>query len=339
MYSTCLFCKAHLGSNEALDAFPVGRRLAFDSSQGRLWVVCPQCSRWNLSPLEERWEAIEQCERHFSSTRRRISTDNIGLARVGEGVDLVRIGRPLRPEFAAWRYGSQLLRRRHRHRVEQVLSHGVGASLWVGAVPIVWPVVLPWMAYDFFRSNQVVAWVPGAEKEVLAVSRKQVRKARLLPSDSPGGWVLRIKHGRGETELSGAHALRMAGLVLPHVNREGAAAAQVNTAVEELERAGGAAALFQAAARQLERDRYMGVVAYDYRIQKAPMEIRLALEMAAHEQAEQRALEGELHMLEEAWKEAEEIAAIADSLLIPASVNEMLQRLRLRSGASGGEQS
>ena len=42
---------------------------------------------------------------------------------------------------------------------------------------------------------------------------------------------------------------------------------------------------------------------------------RLALEMAANEDAERRALRGELEQLEEAWREAEEIAAIADHLL------------------------
>ena len=58
MYSTCIFCHAGLGSNEAIEHFPVGRRLAFDAAKGRLWVVCSACERWNLSPLEERWEAI-----------------------------------------------------------------------------------------------------------------------------------------------------------------------------------------------------------------------------------------------------------------------------------------
>jgi len=48
----------------------------------------------------------------------------------------------------------------------------------------------------------------------------------------------------------------------------------------------------------------------------------LALEMAAHEETERRALEGELEHLEMAWREAEEIAAIADRLpdqALPAS--------------------
>jgi hypothetical protein len=42
---------------------------------------------------------------------------------------------------------------------------------------------------------------------------------------------------------------------------------------------------------------------------------QLAVEMALHEESERRALEGELAALEAAWKEAEEIAHIADSLL------------------------
>jgi len=63
MYATCLFCHSGLGKNEVVEEFPVGRRLAFDAANGRLWVVCGACGRWNLSPLEERWEAIETCER------------------------------------------------------------------------------------------------------------------------------------------------------------------------------------------------------------------------------------------------------------------------------------
>jgi hypothetical protein len=47
---------------------------------------------------------------------------------------------------------------------------------------------------------------------------------------------------------------------------------------------------------------------------KLPLVDRLALEMAANEDAERRAMEGELTVLEAAWREAEEIAAIADTL-------------------------
>ena len=114
MYSTCLFCNQSLGSNEVVEAFPVGRRLAFDQRRGRLWVVCRKCEKWNLTPLEERWEAIETCERFFRDAKKRVSTDNIGLAKLNEGLELVRIGESQLPEFAAWRYGDQFGRRRRR---------------------------------------------------------------------------------------------------------------------------------------------------------------------------------------------------------------------------------
>ena len=81
MFSTCLFCHGGLGKNEVVEHFPVGSRLAFDSARGRLWAVCPQCRRWNLSPLDERWEAIDECERLFRGTRARTSTDATAASR------------------------------------------------------------------------------------------------------------------------------------------------------------------------------------------------------------------------------------------------------------------
>lgn len=111
MYSTCLFCNNSLGTNESIEQFPIGRRLAFDEAKGRLWVVCKKCERWNLSPIETRWEAIEEAERAFRATKLRVSTDNIALAQLKDGTELVRIGKPPRIEFAAWRYGDQFGKR------------------------------------------------------------------------------------------------------------------------------------------------------------------------------------------------------------------------------------
>ena len=125
MYTTCIFCQSDLGRNEAIEEFPVGRRLAFDGGRGRLWVVCRRCERWNLSPLDTRWEAIEACERAFETTRMRVASDNIGLAKLKEGLELVRVGDPVRQEFAAWRYGDQFGRRRRR---AALITGAVGAA-------------------------------------------------------------------------------------------------------------------------------------------------------------------------------------------------------------------
>jgi hypothetical protein len=58
--------------------------------------------------------------------------------------------------------------------------------------------------------------------------------------------------------------------------------------------------------------------------------------MAAHEDSERRALEGELHLLEEAWQQAEEVAAIADDMFLPESVETELARLRAARDSDAG---
>jgi hypothetical protein len=58
---------------------------------------------------------------------------------------------------------------------------------------------------------------------------------------------------------------------------------------------------------------------------------RLALEMALHEEAERAAMEGELQSLEDAWREAEEIAAISDSLLLPQTVDQAFEDIKRRT--------
>ena len=113
MYTTCLHCQHDLGRNESLELFPVGRRLAFDQAKGRLWVICTNCGRWNLTPMEERWEAIEGCEKLFRDTVLRASTDNIGLAKLTSGLELIRVGQPQFPEYASWRYADKFRRRRN----------------------------------------------------------------------------------------------------------------------------------------------------------------------------------------------------------------------------------
>ena len=147
MYSACIHCHAALGSNESIEAFPTGRRLSFDPAKGRLWVICPGCRRWNLTPLEERWEAIEECERHFRDTRLRVSTDEVGLARVRSGVELVRIGRPLRGEMAAWRYGDQFGRRRRSALIKVGIGAGVVGAALIGGVAagVITGVPLGWL--------------------------------------------------------------------------------------------------------------------------------------------------------------------------------------------------
>jgi hypothetical protein len=327
MYSTCLFCNADLGRNEVIEHFPVGRRLAFDSARGRLWVVCRRCERWNLSPLEERWEAVEECERAFESTRLRVSTENVGLARLREGLELVRIGAPRRPEMAAWRYGDQFGRRRRRAFLRAGLGLGAigavvvgGAAAGVGVIGGWW-----WMGRGLVdravhgSPNAVVARlpVPGGLEEI---RRRELENVRLVGGAGPAGFSLLIDRRRDALEFRGVEAMRAAGALMVPLNRFGGTRRQVESAVELLDEAGDPVRFFADVAGRRTRGRVSpGKLAYP---------VRLALEMAAHEEQERRALEGELAALEAAWRQAEEIAEISDSLLLPESIGDWMKRLR-----------
>ncbi|MDP9278960.1 MAG: hypothetical protein M3P00_06020, partial [Gemmatimonadota bacterium] len=200
MYSTCIFCHTGLGANEAVEHFPVGRRLAFDAAKGRLWVVCRKCERWNLTPVEERWEAIEECERSYRETKLRVSTDHIGLARLAEGLELVRIGKPQRPEFAAWRYGDQFGRRRRNYIIQ-----GAAAVAGVATIPFIGPVLglsigaaggnlfqLANLSYSLYASRRVVARVRDTDGSVLLVRARDAHETVMLPPTSREAWGLRV---------------------------------------------------------------------------------------------------------------------------------------------------
>ena len=359
MYATCLFCNGDLGRNQVIEAFPVGRRLAFDAAKGRLWVVCRRCERWNLTPLEERWEAIEACEREFANTKLRVSTDEVGLARLREGLELVRIGAPQRPEMAAWRYGDQFGRRRRRHFafvVGGVAVAGVAVVagpmmglIGAGAVSPMVNLLNTGMA--LYRSK-VVVHVPDATGGTFRTRLADLPKVRLLTEGDE--LVMRIRaaqvrvgfpgapaipwyrYNRGETrELRGEAAIRAAGAILPRMNQSGGSARDVQEAVRLLEDVPSMERLFVTAAASTNGRRAFHPVRNA--LKSVPIQQRLALEMAAHEETERRALEGELHILEAAWREAEEIAHIADDMFLPASVDEALARLKRERDARDDE--
>ena len=330
MYTTCMFCNRPLGSNDVLEHFPVGRRLAFDAERGRLWVVCRKCERWNLSPIEERWEAVEMCERFFQETRVRVSTENVGLAKHREGLELVRIGRPLRQEFAAWRYGDQFGRRRKR-----ALMYGVGGAVVVGGVVVGGAAVgLISGAVLAQSGNFVNLWMNGRvlvrlrtdDERLIKLKRIDLLGTRLRPSDGSDGYRLEVRKGKKKEWFEGPEAERFVGLIMPRMNHMGGKGRTVQDAVGEIEHHGHPDRFLEDV---VTGDRFRdkkGVPGY---VNKMPVPTKLALEMALHEEQERRALEGELWRLERAWEEAEEIAAISDDLLLPTGTGEFLERHRV----------
>jgi hypothetical protein len=325
MYATCLFCNTHLGRNDVVAQFPVGKRLAFDPAKGRLWVVCPQCRQWNLTPVEERWEAIEDCERRFRDAKRRVSTGEIGLAKL-PGIELIRIGSPMLPELAAWRFGSRLRQRRQRALLIGGAAALVAGGIIVGGIStgIITsvPIVFVWNGRFLARQLQnrrVVARIPDRAGQVLTVRGRGAFNSRFLEGVGTSAWRLDLAHEGGRRILEGPEAVRATGQLLAGVNRFGGNSAEIDKAIEFLEAAKRPDEIFSIMARRQ--------TALAPGIAGLPRTIRLALEMAAHDEAERRAMEGELQELAEAWRRAEEIAAIADNLLLPPSVEAFFRRL------------
>jgi hypothetical protein len=354
MYAHCIFCYADLGANEAIERFPVGRRLAFDPAKGRLWVVCRRCERWNLTPLEERWEAIEEAERRFRDTRRRVSTEHVGLARLPEGLELVRIGRPQRPEFAAWRYGDQFGRRRRQLALRGGAVAAGATALLVGGPLLGAAAGTVFLTANLLGNVAAVALakrsellLPHPEGGQLHLTLNQLHEVRLLARPDAGwalevpfashrlesdGWWEKLRKTQnmtmGRVTVEGPAAERIAGKLLPRINGRGASPTKVSEAVAFMEGVGDPARLFGHAASRTREWGYQQRWGDTGALRFLPQPVRLALEMAAHEDAERRAMEGELAALEAAWAEAERIAAIADDLLLPAGVEGKLRAMK-----------
>jgi hypothetical protein len=300
------------------------------------------CGRWNLSPIEERFEAIEACERLYRNTTVRVSTDNIGLARLSEGLELVRIGKPLRPEFAAWRYADEFFSRRHRAKLMAgvTVAAGAGASVGLGAVlaPITiaagsasivaFPAVVMAMiglpvwgtavAKEYLQFDRVIGRF-RVGKRLITVRAKHAKSVDLGFQD--GDAMLGLQHDRGYVTFTGTRAVHATSVLLANANRGGASGRTVQSAVQLIEASGDSSGyLTTASLRNGWRSMKVVSVLADYR-QLGPMNLspteRLALEMAVHEETERRAAEGELEALRAAWEEAERIAAIVDGELTP----------------------
>lgn len=361
MYSTCLFCAGPLGRNESLEHFPVGRRLAFDAVKGRLWVVCPSCARWNLTPLEARWEAIEEAERAYRNTRERAATENIGLAKLREGTELVRIGQPQLPEFAAWRYG-RIFRQRFAkwqfvswggmaaslaHSGSQLLANrSIGPALfstpaWTIGSSLV---VMSGAAYIVRQQYRQRAIVRDAQGNWLRLRAGHVKGSFIAADPAQSAWSLVLRHvrrpagrgGRNEeqlpstsernyTMLSGDHAMRALTKLLPIVNRAGSSEPIVKMSVDLVTEFPNLQPILAGASANGKRPM---VSRGANPLSSVSPVLLLALEMSLHEADERRAIEGELRTLEERWREAEEIAAIADRMLLPAFIDDRLRRMR-----------
>lgn len=369
MYATCTFCYDPLGANAELERFPVARRVAFDPAKGCLWAICPACAGWNLAPLEDRWEAVEECERRFRGTTLRYSSGRIGLAWLPGDLELIRIGEALRPEVAAWRYGKVLARRpppgtrlmrlatELAARAVERLAHRRGtARLDMRAT--VSRALVAWRGARVMDLVRLPDAAGGTDVPLAVVRFRHLVGAELVRPAPGRPWALHVAHDLGSLTIGGDEGIQAAARLLAIINRTGhaggfapellvSAARKVDESAlpdsyfnrvlaialsTDWGRAADAApgrgrdvAALERASSDVERlvSRLTGRTFWGHggigseprtALLEIPLVDRLALEMAAHEESERRALDGELAELAAAWREADEIATIADAL-------------------------
>jgi hypothetical protein len=201
----------------------------------------------------------------------------------------------------------------------------VGAGLIIGGVATgiltSVPFVFVWNGRRLARwvyGNRVIAQIPDGSNIPLTVRYHHLASSRLSPAPF-GRWKLAINHDFGMRIFHDDQALVPARRLLAGMNTFGGTRAQLDSAVDLL-------------AGVKDANEYFGQVVTNYRsglengLDALPVTVRLALEMAAHEESERRAMEGELAELAEAWRQAEEIAAIADNMFLPPSVDAFFRR-------------
>jgi hypothetical protein len=178
--------------------------------------------------------------------------------------------------------------------------------------------------------------------------RHLIRAELVRPNNREDPWRLDVPHDTGVLTLRGIDGLRVAGKLLAALNTRWPSEETVGLAVRKLEDAGQLDGYFHRVISLAMRTRWGRVEHAPVVVPASPWTTtealalyitnrsfwsrggigsesrtplprintvdRLALEMAANEDVERRALDGELAELEAAWREAEEIAAIADQL-------------------------
>ena len=289
--NTCIHCDAKLGQNLLLPEFPVGRKLAFDPVDARLWAVCPKCQRWNLSWLDdsERRAAVARLDQYFAATPSKTSTSGIGIAEVGK-TQLIRIGAAPWAAFASWRYGRRLIGRWRQWLFGAFVT--LPFVIWLWTQPgkqffdqnnLTFALILFIVLLYAWHTVMRMALPNGATGKVRA---EFAQSSAVMVSES--GWSLFVEHEKGVAEVHGKEALRALALMLPFINHRGATRKQVDQAIATIEAHGGPERFVS---ETLSPRRLSAGL---HQLKSLANVVRVALEIAVNEEAEKAALRGDL---------------------------------------------
>ena len=303
------------------------------------------------------------CEKLYHDTVLRRSTGEVGLARLPSGLELVRIGRPVFPEYADWRYGERFKRRKWISRATNVVGLGamvgliwglpaVTAAAGFGAVGGNWA----YQAWAGWRRRVKARRVIGSyytsfdrpPEQLLGVHLEQLTIEAIIPVawrlELPKvelNWlemkvqrnyrhsVLGVKWGElpNPLQVAPGDETRLLSSTIHHINASGGTGQTVRDALEVYDADRGD--LF----RRVGNTVHAGGKGHRMLVSSLPAPIRLALEIQLAERRDTAWLDGELASLTAAWKEAEDIAAIADRLTGPEWIDDELEATRASRGS------
>lgn len=332
MFTRCLFCHSALPANETVEHFPHGRRVAFDPGRGRLWAICESCRRWNLAPIESRWEALEELDKLVTDKGRTISqSDNIALIRAAD-VEVVRVGKATKlVEEAWWRYSRELRERRSRHNKLSWIETGTFLLISLSAGGM-------WWMFSGDALNKLARWhkygrlawrgeavCPRCGGELREIRFNHTNRLIIVPGQEESVALefrcLKCPY------VSNAGQIRIEGVAAEHLLRRtlawhhfsGASENRVREATRVIESAG--------SAEQFARSLASRALKIENLEQRTNRTETIALEIALNDDTERRLLELELAELEARWREEEELASIVDDELTPVPALERLRRM------------
>lgn len=354
MYTTCLRCERSLGRNAELPHLPIGRRVAFDTTTGRVWVICTACGQWNLVPTEERWEALADCDRVAHAAEARAVGTVTALARTASGMELLRVGSLPDEEIANWRYGRRVrVRQRQMLAVWMALGAASGVLGYVAARSLDAPSVGLYIAVA--AGTWVTMVVRNPPRLWLRVADGRGGRYLLWPwqiraielaDDREGRPVLVVPHACGVAQLRGERAVVFLSALLPVLNAIDSTGVKLTGVLRDVHDAEARAArppeppdratrrraevLRQPLPTPVKPRPWESLVSWHgiARPAIATPAHRLALEMMVTEELERSAMRARAEAMRAEWDEEEEIGRIADDLLVPDALRARLRALR-----------
>lgn len=335
LLTRCIFCRKPFPENGVFGRLPPGRRLAFDPGRGRLWVVCESCHRWNLCPIENRWEALHELERMVRDRSRLVAeTANIVLLSAGE-LFLIRVGKAGLAERAWWRYGRELNQRRTRFHStrSQIAAYTFGAMAYLSDMvglgdedlSIGWDDT---PAADILRWRRF-GWAAWHGKIACPFCNSSLRALRydlswwVFPHIDPttGRTAVEVPCPRCDPwtpekvyTIEGPEAQNVLRRLLAYQHISGATEDTIKDAAHLIESVGSPERFEMRVTEERKSLWGMGKTH------------SIALEIALNDSVERRMMEQELQALEFMWKREEELARIIDEELTPQDVRDRHMR-------------